>query len=219
MTRRRSYRNPTRRGVTTYVSDFSDGWKPPASREKRRRPQHLRVVAQVRKLLAQHPRSAALQRPHHLRRRAGRPHPNEQVHVIRHHVLGYDPPTMLAANPPEQLTTPAGDPPAHTPAPTLRAPTPRAAPPSTPHPKCGQTGARTCTHPTKRHRQTPRFHTAHPPRFPRRLKAPVPSGRADGAAAHGRVGADRADPSRRPHGATPTRDVRRNRGRRSAGII
>jgi hypothetical protein len=31
--------------------------------------------------------------------------------------------------------------------------TPRAAPASTPHPQCGETGARTCTHPTKRHRQ------------------------------------------------------------------
>jgi len=53
--------------------------------EIRRQLPHLRVVAQVRELSAQHPCGAALNRPHHRRRHIARADPHHQGHLIGHH--------------------------------------------------------------------------------------------------------------------------------------
>ena len=73
-------------------------------------------------LLAQHPRGAALERPHHLCRRVGRPDRHEQVHAIGHHFLGHDLPATLAGDLLQQLAQPSSHPPAQNPAPILGAP-------------------------------------------------------------------------------------------------
>lgn len=141
------------------------------------RPQHLRVVAQVRELLAQYPPGAALERLHHRCWRIGRADPHEQMHMLGHHFASHDPPALPGSDLPQQLVEATGDSPTHNLAPRSRPPhqmqTQRAhacrrvAKPALPH----------TTNATRRHRQNSPTHTVHqPPRFPRRLKPPAPRG-------------------------------------------
>ena len=123
--------------------------------------------------------------------------------MIRHHFLRHDLPRVLVGDLLQQFAQPPGHPPTQSPTPILRAPHHVQAQRRHPSRCAAKPALRHSAHPTKRHRQTVRSHAGHLPRFPRRLKPPVPSGRTDGSGrnrCHRSATRSSRKPSRAPGG-------------------
>ena len=124
-------------------------------REVPRRPQHLRVAAQMRKLAAQQPRGAAVKPPAPTAppRRSARPAQTgarDRASLPRHNL-----PAVLGGDVLQQFAGRPGHPPTQNPRPILGH-HPREAPASTPLPGAAKPALGHSAHPTKRHRQTVR---------------------------------------------------------------